>query len=315
MRRNIPEKRIHALAALFALSLIAIVAGCSTGSDQVQAKHPGQFSPESERADFVRMDFAERRTNLIRAVLMPPDLEVTRATFWRTKSLHTNEADAIAGELTQLVAAHLQQQGFVIVTPQAATNEPVSNESAHEHAEAFVHLKEWMTIAPWGASIFSVDTNEDTGLGSSAKILAEDAKADVLVCVKFWSVQTTFARRARSFHATAAGCVGAVVGAGAAGAAIYYAAKENGLDGADGLGLLLLIPAGAAAGFIAFREVGWWITGGGIYDESFPNRAGVQVAIVEASTGKVLWANTETVGSYRKNLDSLIARLFLNFPQ
>ncbi len=314
MRRVVPEKLIRLFTALFTLVLISFAAtGCSSTGGQVEAKqYPVQVAPELVRADFVATNFAERRTNLTRAVLMPPDLAVTRATFWRTKSLRTNDAIALSQELQELVAGQLQQLGFVIVPPGTGTNA-----SAPELTEARARLKRWMGEAPWGSSIFTVDTNaeESVGLGSAAKVLADDANADVLVCIKMWGTQTTFGHRARTFHATAAGLVGAVVGAGAAGAALYYATKENGVDGADGLGLLLLIPAGAAGGFIVFREVGWWITGGGTYEEGYPNRTGIQVALVEGATGKVLWANTETAGIYGTDFAPLVARLFFNFPK
>lgn len=313
-----PEARkllLHSALRWLALALVFVAgAGCSSTRQGGQSKlEPGEVSAELVRADYVRTNFAAQRTNFTRVVVLPPQTEIARMTFWRAKTAHPGETSPVVERVRGLVEDRLRQLGFAVQSPSVNISEAAAAPAAgatNELAEARARLKRWMSSAPWGASKFDVGEDESSDLGPSAKVFADAAQADAVVCVRLQSAETTFARRMRGYHATAAGCVGAVAGAGGVLAAVYF---THATSGGEAIGSLAV--GAGVAGFFVFREVAWWITGGGSYEDSDANSATLQIAIVEGATGKVLWANTETAGSGGRNLDRLVARVFMNFPQ
>jgi hypothetical protein len=103
-----------------------------------------------------------------------------------------------------------------------------------------------------------------------------------------------------------------VAGAGGVLAAVYFSHSPSGGGGGE-IGYLAV--GAGVVGFFVFKEVAWWITGGGSYEDSDAKSTTLQIAIVEGATGKVLWAHTETANSVGKSLDHLVAHVFMNFPQ
>lgn len=312
-RTHFVRSVMRGLGPVMMLAFIVLAdAGCSsTGAGRQSKQEPGEVPGEFVRADYVRADFAAQRTSLIRVVVLPPQTEIARVTLWRTKTAHPGETSPVVERLKGLVEDQLRQLGFAVQSPFSKIAE-AAVPATNEIAEARARLKQWMSSAPWGASRFDVNDEESSNLGPSAKVLADAAQADAVVCVRLWSAETTFARRMRGYHATLAGCVGAVAGTGGVLAAVYF---SHGSFSSGGGEIGYLAVGAGVAGFFVFREVVWWITGGGSYEDSAAKSTTLQIAIVDGATGKVLWANTETVGSVGGNLDHLVARLFLNFPQ
>jgi hypothetical protein len=266
--------------------LLALAAtGCSTT----------HYADRKTEPDYVRPDYAQRNTNLVRVVVIPPQVDILRLRFWRERKAGAREAAAVSLKLQRIIEAQLRYAGFVVQTAPANSLVPT---------EARKRFDEWMNGLSWA------DSPET--LGPTAKVLADEAHADALVCVRFDRTKTTWQRRIRGYHTTAASYVGAVAGAGGVLAAIYFSHAE----GVGGEGIAGLTLAGALGGFFLFKETSWLITGGGDPDEEpLPNRAVLHVAFVDGATGDVLWSNSAVVESGDKDPELMAANVFLNFPR
>ena len=277
--------RLRSLIAPILLALTAV--GCAS----THLSSGGKM-----QADYVKPDFEERRTNLVRVAVMPPRVDILRLRFWRERKGSAREVAATSQKLQRAIAAQLKSNGFTV--------QPASTNGSADPAAARQRLDEWMSGLTWA------EPQQD--LGETAKVLADDAQADALVCVQFVRTRTTWQRRLRGYHTTAASWVGAAAGAGGVLAGLYFSHAE-GISGEGAAGLTII---GGVAGFFLFKETSWLITGGGDPDdEPLPNRAVLQIALVDGKSGEVLWSNSVTVESGSKDVDRMVADVFLNFPK
>lgn len=265
--------------------VVLAVAGCSTNNN---------YATRKAGPDFVRPDFAQRRSGSVRVAVMLPQVEIERLRFWREKKARPGETAAMALKVQKLIEAQLNRAGFAVQT--ASTN-------STNTVEARQRLDEWMNSLSW--------TSSPESLGPTAKVLVDDAHADALVCVRFTRTKTTWQRRIREYHSTAASWVGAVAGAGGTLAGLYFSHANN----IEPEWVALLTIGGGVGGFFLFRETSWLITGGGDQDDPLPNRAVLDVAFVDGATGEVLWSNSAVVETGDKSPEPMAENIFLNFPQ
>jgi hypothetical protein len=256
IRRQVVKTAIA--SAMFTL----LVAGCSTA-----------------KPAFLHPQFSSRIANINRVeVIMQSPAEIGLMNYRGGIQPCTNESALVTARLPELIAAQLQQRGFVI-----SSNSLVENIDSNVRAQAQCWMEQWRTS---GRCV--VASNGQSDLSPEAKLLAAQAQADGVVLVRCWGKKNTEARQFREGVIESFGVCGGIAG----------------LPGGQ---------LGAEMGCLLLGGTAWLVTGAGTWGE-FGNAATVEVVLIEGTTGDVLWAATDYHDFIGPALEGLAAETFQTFP-
>jgi hypothetical protein len=238
------------------------VAGCSTS-----------------KPAFLHPEFSSRIAKINRVeVIMQLPAEIGLMNYRAGIEPCTNESALVSARLPELIAAQLQQRGFVI-----SSNSLVGNIDSNVRAQAQSWMEQWRKLG-----FCDITTNGQSDLSPEAKLLATQAQADGVVLVRCWGKKNTDARQFREGVIESFGFCGVIAGA----------------PGGEG---------GAALGCLLLGGTAWLVTGAGTLGE-FGNAATVEVVLIEGTTGDALWAATDRHDFMGPALDKLAEETFQTLP-